>query len=60
MPASKSVGALDKQISMRMPSALYDAIARLAAAEQRPVTNYIVKALTDHVAGIKKRTKGGK
>jgi predicted DNA-binding protein len=56
MPRNYRPKTNDATICIRMPSGLLGKLRKLATADQRPVSNYMVRVLTQHVEQL----KGGK
>lgn len=60
MPQSNRPLVNDRAVSFKMPSRLWTQIAKLAEADHRSVSNYIVKVMAEHVAAVATAKKGGK
>jgi hypothetical protein len=60
MPQSNRPLVNDRAVSFKMPSRLWMQIAKLAEADHRSVSNYIVKVMAEHVAETSATKKGSK
>jgi hypothetical protein len=60
MPKNHKPLTNDRPVSFKMPSKLHAQIAKLAEADHRSVSNYLIKIAADHVAAVTAAKKGGK